>query len=248
MQEESWLEVKDKRKIQEVFDRLVSKNMELKVLLDEQSVRFMSRAVRLNSEDISSLGSEPELIIERLFPESGNVLIQSSSEITLEFTLKEHFCRGQAKYVGMSDEYPYFGIMVTVPRSLKLTKEKRREKRYSYEIPDFVSVEFSIMGKDKVYELGVMDCSMHGLGMLITRKDFDLLRLVKPGDRLRDMVLYSENAMIKVDGVIRHLTKMSSGKYKGCYVLGIESPEVIESCKIPSKPEAESSQAESQDV
>jgi len=45
MDQESWIEVKDKRKIQEIFERLVSKNMELKVLMDEQSVRFMSQDV-----------------------------------------------------------------------------------------------------------------------------------------------------------------------------------------------------------
>jgi len=233
-EKESLVLVKDRRKIQEIFERLVSKYMELKILIDEENVRFMSRAIRLNPEEISSLGSEPELIIEKLFPEMGNNLIQSSSEVTLEFTIKEHFCRGKAKYVGVSNEYPYFGIIVTLPQSLELAKERRREKRHLYDMPDFVSVEFSIMGKDKVYDLGVMDCSMHGLGILITKKDFDLVRLVKPGDRIRDIVLYSENARIKVDGVVRHLTKMSTGKYKDSYVMGIESPEVIESCKMAS--------------
>jgi hypothetical protein len=111
-------------------------------------------------------------------------------------------------------------------------------------MPDFVSVAFSIMGKDKVYDLGVMDCSMHGLGILITRKDFDLVRLVKPGDRIRDIVFYSENAMIKVDGVVRRLTKMSTGKYKDSYVMGIESPEVIENCKLASQLEANNSRAQ----
>jgi hypothetical protein len=61
---ESWRQVKDRRKIQEIFERMVSKNMELKVLIDEENVRFVSRATRLNPEEISSLGSEPELIIE----------------------------------------------------------------------------------------------------------------------------------------------------------------------------------------
>jgi hypothetical protein len=236
-EKESWGQIKDRRKIQEIFERLVSKNMELKVLMDDENVRFMSRAVRLNPEEISSLGSEPELIIEKLFPEIGNSLIQSSSQVMLEFTIKEHFCRGKAKYVGVSNEYPYFGIMVTVPPSLELAKERRREKRRIYEMPDFVSVEFSIMGKDKVYDLGVMDCSMHGLGILITKKDFDLVHLVKQGDRIRDIVLYSENAMIKVDGVVRHLTKISTGKHRNSYVMGIESPEVIESCRIASQQE-----------
>jgi len=230
-------EVKDRHKIQEIFERLVSKTMELKILIDEEDVRFISRAIRLNPEEISSLGSEPELIIEKLFPEMGNSLIQSSSQITLEFSIKEHFCRGKAKYVGVSNEYPYLGIIITLPQSLELTKERRREKRRIYDMPDFVSVEFSIMGKDKVYDLGVMDCSMHGLGILITKKDFDLVRLVKPGDRIRDIVLYSESARIKVDGVVRHLTKMSTGKHKDSYVMGIESPEVIENCRIASQQE-----------
>jgi len=240
---ESWRQVKDRRKIQEIFERMVSKNMELKVLIDEENVRFMSRATRLNPEEISSLGSEPELIIEKLFPEIGNSLIQSSSQVTLEFSIKEHFCRGKARYVGVSNEYPYFGIMITLPQSLELARERRRERRHTYEMPDFVSVAFSIVGKDKVYDLGVMDCSMHGLGILVTRKDFDLVRLVKPGDRIRDIVFYSENAMIKVDGVVRHLTKMSTGKYKNSYVMGIESPEVIENCKLASQTEANNSRA-----
>lgn len=241
---ESWRQVKDRRRIQEIFERMVSKNMELKVLIDEENVRFMSRAIRLNPEEISSLGSEPELIIEKLFPEKGNSLIQSSSQVTLEFSIKEHFCRGQARYVGVSNEYPYSGIMITLPQSLELARERRRERRHTYEMPDFVSVAFSIMGKDKVYDLGVMDCSMHGLGILVTRKDFDLVRLVKPGYRIRDIVFYSENAMIKVDGVVRHLTKMSTGKYKDSYVMGIESPEVIENCKLASQPEANNSGAQ----
>ena len=243
-EKENWRLVKDRRKIQEIFERMVSKNIELKVLIDEDSVRFMSRAIRLNPEEISSLGSEPELIIEKLFPEIGNSVIQSSSQVTMEFSIKGHFCRGKAKYVGVSNEHPYFGIVITLPQSLELAKERRRERRRIYEMPDFVSVEFSIMGKDKVYDLGVMDCSMHGLGILITKKDFDLVRLVKPGDRIRDIVLYSENAMIKVDGVVRHLTKMSTGKHRDSYVMGIESPEVIESCKIASQQEENNSRAE----
>jgi hypothetical protein len=241
---ESRRQVKDRRKIQEIFERMVSKNMELKVLIDEENVRFMSRATRLNPEEISSLGSEPELIIEKLFPEMGNSLIQSSSQVTLEFSIKEHFCRGKARYVGVSNENPDFGIMITLPQSLELARESRRERRHTYEMPDFVSVAFSIMGKDKVYDLGVMDCSMHGLGILVTSKDFDLVRLVKPGDRIRDIVFYSGNAMIKADGVVRHLTKMSTGKYKDSYVMGIESPEVIENCKLASQTEANNSRAQ----
>jgi hypothetical protein len=243
-EKEKWTPVKGRRKIQEIFERMVSKNMELKVIIDEKSTKFITKAVRLLPEEISSLGSEPELIIEKLFPETGNSLIQSSLELTLEFSIKGYFCRGKSKYVGVSNEYPHFGIMITLPQSLELAKEKRREKRQTYEMPDFVSVEFSIMGKDKVYDLNVMDCSMHGLGILVTKKDFDLVQLIKPGDRIKDIVFYSEKAMIRVDGVVRHLSKMSTGKYKDSYVLGIESPEVIENCRIASPQEGNDFRAE----
>jgi hypothetical protein len=43
---------------------------------------------------------------------------------------------------------------------------------------------------------------------------------------------------------VRHLSKMSKGKYKDSYMLGIESPEVIESCKIASQQEYHNSLAE----
>ncbi len=37
-EKESWGLVKDRRKIQEIFERLVSKNMELKILIDDENV------------------------------------------------------------------------------------------------------------------------------------------------------------------------------------------------------------------
>ena len=113
-------------------------------------------------------------------------------------------------------------------------QEKRREERVLYEMPEMVAVEFSVdkgPAKGKVYELGVLDCSKHGLGILVQEKDFDLLESVELGDLLRDIIFYATWARIQVDGIVRHKTKISDGKYKGCYVLGIESQDIIENCK-----------------
>ena len=112
--------------------------------------------------------------------------------------------------------------------------EKRREDRVLYDMPEVVSVEFTVdkePAKGKVYDLGVIDCSRHGLGILVREKDFELLESVDLGDWLRDIIFYATWARIKVDGIVRHKTKIAEGKYRGCYVLGIESQDIIESCK-----------------
>ena len=36
---------------------------------------------------------------------------------------------------------------------------------------------------------------------------------------------------IKVQGVVRHKSKIREGKYSGCYILGIESPDITDSYK-----------------
>jgi hypothetical protein len=77
----------------------------------------------------------------------------------------------------------------------------------------------------------VVDCSRKGLGLLITKKDFDLLSGLKVGDTITNMVFFAKWTMITVNGTVKHLTKLDQGRYSGCYSLGIESQEIIESCK-----------------
>lgn len=113
-------------------------------------------------------------------------------------------------------------------------EEDRREERFAYRIPEFVYVEFKLGKKPKqrkVYDLKVMDYSRNGLGMVVTQKDFDLLQMVDKGDKLEDMTFCATWTMIKVDGTVRHKSKIEDGKYKGCFMLGIESPDIMGSCK-----------------
>jgi len=43
-------------------------------------------------------------------------------------------------------------------------------------------------------------------------------------------MLSQPQARINVNGTVKHRTKIDLGKYKGSYILGIESPEIIDSC------------------
>ena len=113
-------------------------------------------------------------------------------------------------------------------------KEKRRENRTTYEIPENAYVELKVPREPKtykMYDLKLNDCSRYGLGMLITQEDFDLLPTLKEGDKLQNMAFFSTWAVSKVDGVVRHKNKIEEGEYKGCYILGVRSENIIEHCK-----------------
>ena len=112
--------------------------------------------------------------------------------------------------------------------------EKRREGRTIYEMPDSAYVELKVPREPKtykMYDLKVNDCSRYGLGMLITKEDLDLLQTLKQGDKLQNIAFFSTWTVNKIDGVVRHKTKIENGEYKGCYILGIRSENIIEHCK-----------------
>lgn len=69
--------------------------------------------------------------------------------------------------------------------------------------------------------------------MLVTKKDFDLLEILKEGDELQDLELYAPTAVVKVTGTVRHKTKLEEPKYEGCYVLGIKLDETLEDLALP---------------
>ena len=107
----------------------------------------------------------------------------------------------------------------------------RGKGRYAYERPDFVYVRFKI---DKESEenrervLNVIDSSKTGLALLITDKDSDLPHVLEKGDKIRDMAFFGARVKIKEDGIVRHITKVKDGEYKGCYILGVYAPDIAE--------------------
>ncbi len=88
--------------------------------------------------------------------------------------------------------------------------------RYAYERPDSAYVGFKI---DKEPEenrervLNVIDSPKTGLALLLTDKDFDLLRMLEKRDTIRDMAFLGGRVKIKEDGIVKHITKVKDGKY-----------------------------------
>ena len=112
-------------------------------------------------------------------------------------------------------------------------KEKRKEERFTYDSPEFFSVEFNL-GKgsenEQAWDLNVLDCSKHGLRLLVTDVDYDLLKMLKRGDVIKNITLYGESTLIRVDATIRHISKIGNGPYQGQHSIGVESSDLIKSC------------------
>ena len=230
--------LKSRRKIAEIISLIISKNVEIKVRIQEEPAAFTSSLIHYSSptgEDLNSSAAieRAELIMQKLTPAQGNTLIQSSSKILVECEFNQKSLRFNTRYIGISTRQPHFGIIVGFPDSLDV-QDTRKEDRTVLAMPDFISIEFNLgkaPGKD--YQVGVIDCSSHGLGLLITRKDMELLQMLKKGDKIKGMTCYAARAMITVDAEVKHITKIEEGNFKGQYIIGIESSEIIESCRPP---------------
>lgn len=116
-------------------------------------------------------------------------------------------------------------------------EERRKAERVAYDPPEFITVVFKLgkdSGNEQIWELTVLDCSKHGLRLLVTDIDYDLLKMLKPGDVIENITFYGESTLIRVDATIKHITKIGHGPYKGQHLIGLESGDVITSC-IPDK-------------
>ncbi len=230
--------LRDKQKIITVIRHTIRAKKEIKVLIADEEKGFTSRIIKINLDDLaSSITPCSAIIIDKLHPDTGNSLIQSESRVILRFSISDKKCRCSVDYLGISSDAPYFGFFLKLPEAIEI-EDKRIEERISFGISDFVSAEFTLgknSKKEKQYELNVMDCSRHGLGLIITQKDFDLLKRLNIGDKIEKIMFFAPRSMIKVNGNVRHVTKIESGEYKGCYQMGIQSDDLINT----SSPEEE---------
>jgi hypothetical protein len=235
-----WYSIKDSEKIASIFRLLVARKTDITVRIVGEEIPFASRFMRFYSgygEDRMPNGPDEraQLIMEKLTPKKGNYLIEESEYIAIEFTVDGKYFQFDSRYKGISNDYPYFGILVELPESVKM-EETRGDERTVVKIPEFTSVEFKVgkgSQKDRSYELDVINLSSHGFGLLVTEKDFELLEILKLGDTIRDMTFFAKWTMIKVEGTIRHITKIEKGRHQGLCTIGVESKEIIESSMPP---------------
>ena len=111
---------------------------------------------------------------------------------------------------------------------------KRKEERYTYNASEYTYVEFKISSgseKLKFYTLKVNDCASGGLGILITEKNVSLIKNVREGDIIHNVIFSSPWTVATMDFTVTHKTKIESGKYKGSYIMGLRSEKIIENYK-----------------
>jgi len=226
--------IEDRQKIIKIIDHLISTRCAVSVTVRSAAAAFTSMVINADQNHPSlAKGTRAVIIIDKLAPERGNSLIQSSPKVTLKFVVTDQPCSCTVNYIGISSMPPHLGFMLTMPEVIELG-EKRVESRMVFDPPDFLLAEICI-GKgtkdEKHYELSVVDCAAHGLGMLIPVKHLDLLKRIKVGYVIKDISFYASNAILRVDGVVRHITMIVEGKLKGSYYIGIESKDIIPSCR-----------------
>jgi hypothetical protein len=223
-----WHVLKDREKILRIMNHLITKKTEIKVRIRGEKAPFTSKLIKIEKTEVLSESfvntTEVALIIEKLHPAKGDSLIQSFPNVIMEFKVYDYLCQCSVQNIGVSNIPPYYGFIMSFPDALEI-REKRKEPRIVYEKLEMVSVEFRLpMGgeKDRSYTLNVLDRSKGGLGLLVTQKDFNLLKVLNPGDKLQNMTLYSESLMMRIDAIVKHKTRIEEGNYKGCHILGIE--------------------------
>lgn len=223
-----WHVIKDEAKISAIVRHLISSQRGIKTFIGGEKKSFRSRILKVN-RILSEKGEEAQIVSQGLDPKEGNELIQSASEVRMEFTIKKKFCRFETVYIGPLYDGGGVASLLTYPDSIQV-HEERLEDRINLDMLEPISVRLTV-GKEpdarRTYDLTVVDYSRRGLGLLVTRNDFNLLEELNVGDRIRDMVLYAPWAVTEVDGKVAHKTELQDGDHKGCFMLGIKSRDLI---------------------
>ena len=221
---------KDTQTIKEAIEFLISEGLEITIQMEGQVAFYTSKIIKANCRGVHSrYGSGPHLVIGRLAPNSGNSSIKPGSHLVVKFELANTSCRFRTHYLGPRNDDPDSELVVSFPESIQLP-ERRRRRRNSDEIPEFISVVLKSgkgSKKEKKYELAVLDYSTKGVGILVSKKDSEFFDAVKEGDRLKDMTLFAPKTVVTVDGTVRHKSKKAGEEAEGCYVLGIQFDESV---------------------
>jgi len=222
------------KRIREAIDFVNNNRRPITVQIEGEATGFASKIVKVDHGDVlSRFGTGGRLIIDWLSPQKGNDLIQSRSPIRVRFSLGKSECEFTSYYVTKSVEPPYFGHMITYPEALIIV-DRRMDNRNAIGTerePLFVHAKLTMRisgSQEKSYDLKVFDVSEKGVGLLVSEEQSDLLERTGIGDRLKEVELYATWTMVRVDGTVRHKSRVREGEYSGYHILGIELDEKLE--------------------
>ena len=77
----------EKRRVLTILDYLISKGVQISAKIQGSDEQFSTKVVKLKRDDGPS-----SLIIEKLYPESGNSLIQSCPDVQFSFEMSGSRC------------------------------------------------------------------------------------------------------------------------------------------------------------
>ena len=217
-----FLAVKEKKWILNAIRYLISKRVEILVNIKGSDKQFTTKLLK-----VQKANGHGHLIIEKLYPEVGNSLIQSSPDVVFSFALSGSTGVFHAKYRSINTQYPEFGFIVDFPATIQI-EDKRGEERIENDLTKFLSAEFTLEGNSTVYQLKAINLSSHGIGLIVDKKYFDLLDKINVGDTIKDLRLFLTIATLTIDGTVMHKTPMNRDELKGSYILGIKSDFIVD--------------------
>jgi len=211
--------IEEKKKTLTVIHHLISEKVEIIVDIKESDKQFTTKLVKVNKNGY--------LIVEKLYPEVGNSLIQSFPNVVFSFALSGGKGVFHTKYRSINTQYPEFGLIIDFPATIQI-EDKRREQRIENNLTKFLSAEFTLEGDNTVYQLKAINLSAHGIGLVVDKKYFGLLGKINVGDTIKDLRLFLTIATLTVDGTVMHKTPMDMDEVKGSYILGIKSDFIVD--------------------
>jgi len=223
---------KDRQTIWEVIDYLISRRRKITVQTEGYEGYYTSRIIKASYMGANSKhGNGPHLILGELAPEDGYALIRPGRHLALKFMAGKTSCEFKTLCLTSLRDGADPRIIVSFPESMVLP-ERRRGRRGSSEMPELISAVLpSKKGfeTEKDYDLPVVDYSTNGVGIFVSEEDFDLIEGAQKGDRLKNITLFSFEAMVKVDGTVRHKSKRKRRGRQGAdsFILGIEFDEAL---------------------
>ncbi len=226
---------KNEERIKQTIDFLAVNRRPITVKIEEEQPLFDSMILKVDRGDpVSKAGTAGRVFIEWLSPLKGNDLIQSARTVQVRFSLGKYKLAFTSYYVTKSIESPYLGHIITYPEALVIADRRKHDRHEvdSKTAPLFAKAKIRMRegrSQEKVYDFGVFDVSENGVGVLVGKELFNWLERIEIGDRLQEVELYAPWTIVRVDGTVRHKSKMRRGKYSSCQLLGIELDEKLES-------------------
>ncbi|MFH1154491.1 MAG: hypothetical protein V1793_11815 [Pseudomonadota bacterium] len=101
---------------------------------------------------------------------------------------------------------------------VRLSKDQRSEQRTCFEPTDTgYRLESTIAGR--AYTFNVLNVCRGGIGMLVREDQHEVLPLLVPGAEMR-MDYINPKGRLTLTVLIRHITRIDSGEYKGLHTVG----------------------------